>query len=343
MRRMHRLISSTLLFIATVSMSGCGGSSHSSFTQETVDVSGVPAASSAAGRIAYVSDDGMLWTVAADGRDRRLIARGSPNFPAWSPDGRRLAWECQQVDSALCVAASNGRGMRRFAATDATQSLLRPDWSPGGGSIELDGGSIAADGTVAQLQQCNDPCTPGAVLVRKGSNRVLQPSSCGVDWPRFSPDGRRLALVLDCGMTESLETVSRDGLDARGLANRAPTNATLAEDSFTGDPPSPQGTGAGYFDHVDWSPDGRHVVFASGGRRGWDIHVARWDGSHDVRLTHDHHSYSPSFSPDGRMIVYQTWSGASWDIWTMRSDGTGRKAIVTDASNDTKPTWCCRG
>ena len=341
---MRRIVSIPLVLTVTA-LSGCGGGSHASLEMQTVAVGGVPAGPSAADRIAYVSDDGkgMLWTVAADGSDARLIARGEPNFPAWSPDGRRLAWECQRVTSSLCVAASDGRGKRTFDSTDATWSLLEPSWAPDGGSIVLDGGSIAADGTVAQLQRCGYPCVAGVTLVRSGHGRVLQPSGCALAWPRFSPDGSRLALVLECGTAETLVTVARDGSDMRQLATRAPTKATLAEGSVTGDPPSPQGTGAGYFDHVDWSPDGRHVIFAAGHRRGWDIHVARWDGSHDHRLTDDHHSYYPSFSPDGSRIVYQSWSGASWDIWTMRSDGGGKRAIVTGAANETKPTWCCRG
>jgi Tol biopolymer transport system component len=343
---MHRLTALALLLAITAAVSGCGGG-HASLEQQTIEVSGVPSGPSAAGRIAYVSGNGTLWTVSADGRDPRLVARGGPNFPAWSLDGRRLAWECHAAndagDSSLCVAASDGSGMRHWTSTAATMSLLRPGWSPDGGSIVLDGGSIAADGTIAQLQECDDPCSAGAMLVKDGRGHVVEPSGCDVDWPRFSPDGRRLAMVLVCGLSETLITVARDGSDRRDLATRADTNATLAEGSVTGGAPSPQGTGAGYFDHIDWSPDGRYVTFATGGRRGWDIHVARWDGTHDRRLTHDHHSYYPSFSPDGRMIVYQSWSGASWDIWTMRSDGAGAHAIVTGAPNDTKPTWCCRG
>jgi hypothetical protein len=40
----------------------------------------------------------------------------------------------------------------------------------------VDGGSIAGDGTIAQLQHCDDPCAPpGVTLVRNGNKDALQP------------------------------------------------------------------------------------------------------------------------------------------------------------------------
>jgi hypothetical protein len=97
---MNRTCALSLLFTAASLLSGCGGS-HASVAPQTIDISGVPAGPSAAGRIAYVSDDGtgVLWTVAPDGSDARVVARGEPNFAAWSPDGRRIAWEPQPLAS----------------------------------------------------------------------------------------------------------------------------------------------------------------------------------------------------------------------------------------------------
>jgi Tol biopolymer transport system component len=92
---------------------------------------------------------------------------------------------------------------------------------------------------------------------------------------------------------------------------------------------------------VAWSPDGRFVVFASGDRYGWDVHISRWDGRHNHRLTSDGHGYYPSFSPDGSMIVYQSWRGSDWDIWVMHRDGANGHAITTTATDETKPVWCC--
>jgi Tol biopolymer transport system component len=341
---MYRAAAFTALLVAiSTSMAGCGSQSRAAAELQTIELKGVPSGPFASGRIAYVSDDGngFLWTVAADGsHPRRITDRGGPNFPAWSPEGRRLAWECHHYSelSSLCVAASDGQGARTFDGTGATAYLLRPAWSPNGRMIEVDGGSIAVDGTVAQM--CHGGCPAGVTLERDGTRRTLRPSPCSIDWPRFSPDGRRLAMVLDCGGMQTLVTVSRDGSHLHQVATRVLTFASRAYERHK---TAPKGTGAGYFDHVSWSPDGRLVTFSAGGRTGWDVHVTRWDGRHDRRLTHDHRSYYPSFSPDGRMLVYQHWSGDSWDIWTMRTDGTHRRAIVTGAGNETKPTWCCVG
>jgi Tol biopolymer transport system component len=342
---------------------GGGGGGHAAVHADTAVIGAGASAPIASGRIAFVSDDGRLWTVAADGSDARMIFQGAPNFPAWSPDGGRIAWECHNGGgggSELCVAASDGHALRRWPATAATIDLLRPAWSPDGRRIVLDGGDIARDGTVAQPVDVDmDTCAgcPGNGLrwFAPDGRRWFMPTSCDADWPRFSPDGTRLALVLNCRRSQHLVTMRRDGSHLHTIARRHPTDISVGcPEAQTCAPPD---TGAGTFDHVSWSPDGRSVVFASGDRHGWDIHTARWDGQHNHRLTTDRHSYYPSFSPDGKMIVYQSWSGYSWDIWVMRRDGHDRHPITTAftdetvghdrhpittaLTDETKPAWCC--
>jgi Tol biopolymer transport system component len=72
---------------------------------------------------------------------------------------------------------------------------------------------------------------------------------------------------------------------------------------------------------VDWSPDGRWILFASGrdeDQPGYkDIYVMRPDGSGVKRPTHIR-AYTPAWSPDGQYVVF-----SAGGLFVMRADGSG--------------------
>jgi dipeptidyl aminopeptidase/acylaminoacyl peptidase len=324
---------------------GHGGGKH----PPIVDVGGGDRARASAGLIAFVRSDGSLWVVNPRRSSvHRITGPEGPNFPVWSPTGDRLAWECQSAEdtgaSQLCVADSDGRNLRRYEGTYDTVSLLQPAWSHGGTQILLDGGSFAPDGSVAWEQHACDggpPCL-SPLLITSASGRTREQDAACPAYPRFSPDGRRLAYVDTCDdPIEQLKVfVQSRGVEHR-VASRRTTRAS--EGCFESCAPGEEAdTAAGTFDYVSWSPDGRFITYAAGGRRGWDVYVARAAGGRPRRLTHDHMSYYPSFSPDGRMIVFQSKRAGSYDIWVMDTHGHHvRRPTTWSTLAETKPAWCC--
>ncbi len=91
--------------------------------------------------IAFASNragNGMdIWVMNADGtRQRQLTPNGVDGFaPAWSPDGRRIAFI--RVDSAfnteVYVMNANGKGEQNLTSDPALDFF--PDWSPDGRRI----------------------------------------------------------------------------------------------------------------------------------------------------------------------------------------------------------------
>lgn len=72
------------------------------------------------------SDAGTLWVMRPDGSRQRLIARGAElEAPAWSPDGRRIAFLAAGGVDTIAV---SGRERRR--AIDAPGLNYHVDWQP---------------------------------------------------------------------------------------------------------------------------------------------------------------------------------------------------------------------
>jgi WD40-like Beta Propeller Repeat len=163
---------------------------------------------------------------------RRLAGNGRDGEPAWSPDGRRLAFV---RDGDLYVVRLPGDRPRPVAA-DASW----PSWAPrtsllafevdsgGRGHIETSG----ADGDLEALHTRGDSRFPawaprGDVLAyecrtrdhwqictfdpRTGASRMLTSTGSDAFAPAWSPDGRRIAFIGDRDGNDQLYVMRADG------------------------------------------------------------------------------------------------------------------------------------
>jgi hypothetical protein len=108
------------------------------------------------------------------------------NNPAWSPDGQRLAFECNFGTSQddVCIVNRNGTGFERLSPT--SKPNFDPAWSPDGTRI-----AFTSDLSVA---------------VMRLDDRTVTTLTRGWD-PAWSPDGTKLVFTGDDG----LYTVDADG------------------------------------------------------------------------------------------------------------------------------------
>ena len=118
-------------------------------------------------------------------------------------------------------------------------------------------------------------------------------------WPGFSPDGKRLALVVDTGKGQEIFVYDRQ----RDAMSRL---------TFAG----------GVIVSPVWSRDGEHLVFESNGAAGPRLNWIRADGSGEVQvLLESKDGIVPSgFSPDGRRLAYHEGNFADMDLWTLPLD-----------------------
>jgi TolB protein len=234
----------------------------------------------AAGPLSYSSEldygPDALWTIGPDGGSPRRVTHDGTddNWPAWSPDGRSIAFSrTVPGGSEIDIVAPDGSGEHRLVGKPKEQDT-RPAWSPDGKRVafvrERGGtsylGIVDADGTDAHLVPHGDSVdsipswspdgseivyasgTSITAIAPDGSNEhalierdCTSPTCAWFVSPVFCPDGTRIAFVCsycDSATEDGIWTMAADGHGAptRVLAMRA--------------------------DQPAWSPDGGSIVFS---------------------------------------------------------------------------------
>lgn len=234
------------------------------------------------GRIAYVESAlgtrGAGWgptivSVREDGTGRSVLARGVN--PAWSPDGRRIAYVRSSEIWTMNADGSRQRRLTRNTSWDGS-----PTWSPDGRSI------LFARGHLVVGRRAH-PSSDLWVMAADGTRqrRITRTEELELD-PAWSPRGDRIAFLVAPGTRSCNATRCTVGRE-RELWTSAPDGTRRLGGGLGGDliPSAPT-----------WSPDGSRL--AAGTRLGL-ITVAA-DGG-DPRLLGG--GDDPAWSPDGTQLV----------------------------------------
>ena len=177
--------------------------------------------------------------------------------------------------------------------------------------------SLSATGSLTYQPRTT---TSHLVLVSPGgASRLLLKDAKGFSNPRFSPDGKLVAV----GVT------SESGTDVWILDVAAGTLGRLTSAGATNGYP-------------EWSPDGRRVVFRSDRGTSSSLWWQPVDGSGAAELllrsgTDD--VWEGMVSPDGKWLLYRTGSVGAADIWyRQRSGDTASHPVATTPASE----WAAR-
>lgn len=294
----------------------------------------------------------------------RLTTTGDNSMPAYSPDGRYIAYaHGPQNAASVFVMNADGTGQRPVTTNVAVSTVEHRwlKWSPDGGSILFTGYSsdslyesvfvvavngsgeavnISGSSTAAIYPDWSADGTrvifarPSGICTVQLSDRAEAPLTqslitWGDQWPRYSPDGSQIVFDrrVDDLSTTHLALMNADGSGLFDL-----TSDLQFEDV------RPQ-----------WSPDGKSLLFIRSNEYPFDAFVMVYDLRRRtmIQLTSAFNvDLEPAWSPNGRRIAFSSeyaYTLHNGDLFVVNSDATRPVQLTDTVESEGPPSWSPKG
>lgn len=258
-------------------------------------------------RIAYVTRSSRghaLHVTDADGEGGEVALRSAEPIisPAWSPDGKSLAYVSFESQKAAVWVQEVGSGRRSIVA-NFPGSNSAPAWSPDGRDLAV----TLSRGGPAQLH----------LIARSGGALRRLTASAAIDTePVFSPDGAQVYFVSDRGGGPQIYRVPTAGGNAERVTFRGSYNISPAI-----------------------SPDGRSLAYVARQDNAFRVTVMDLSSGVATAITDTVDDESPSFAPNGRLLVYASRSQGRDVLMTSTLDGRIKTRLLASGADMREPAW----
>lgn len=218
-----------------------------------------------------------------------------------------------------CSIQSDSNSFVTFRARTHSTYWFQVSGPAGGGYLAFN--LAAVIGKLAFVSRKDDPAGDIYTINPDGTGEkrlTFTPFADG--WPKWSPDGTKIAFRSDRDGVGQIYVMKADGshqvnLSRGNLEDRSPA----------------------------WSPDGTRIAFTRNvatPEPNNEIWLMDHDGTHQRRLLGwPRHGMDPSWSPTGERIAFTAWDG-DFDIYSMDADGGSVKQLTVNAGAwDQFATW----
>ncbi len=260
-------------------------------------------------KIAFVSDRDEprvkeIYTMDFDGESQRRVtyAHTLSLGPDWSPDGKKIVFQCYEKDSPGIFIVNRDTGEKSRVPLP-TQLNASPSFSP-------DGRTLAFCGSVKGNPEIFTVQADGSSLKRLTENVAIDAT------PRWSPNGRELAFTSNRQGSPQIYMMDLEGANVRRVSLAGTWN-----------------------DEASFSPDGGRIAFACRNEGDFQICVMDLGTGRTLQVSDGPGAHeNPTWSPDGTKLAWEVTRGSSTQIAVANADGSNMR-IVTSAGNNFSPAW----
>lgn len=264
-------------------------------------------------RIAYITAVGLgnnttysLIVADSDGYNPQVVARSRESLlsPAWSPDGRKIAYVSFESGNSNIYVQDITTGARQLVEAHAKGINGAPAWSPDGTKLAV------------SLSYVGNPEIFVLDMATRKETRLTHSLSIDTE-PVWSPDGKSIYFTSDrSGRPQIYQMPATGG---------APTRITFeGQNNLT----------------ASVSYDDKQLAMVQGNGNVYRIAIMDRSLGGQVRfISPGPIDESPSFAPNASMLLYAATEGRRGVLYAVSADGLVRQRLVLSDGDVREPAW----